>query len=365
MAGDDSRNEASEASHDAGEEPGDEPGDPSGESAESEGVPRTIHDAFFKEVFGNPEHAASALRAVTPQAIAHCVDWSSLRPERASLSKDGFRQTHGDLLFRARWTTGADLWLQILSEHQSTIDYWMILRGLGMVHALWERHRNADPSARHLPAVLMYVLYHGAKPWSAPTSLDEVIVVPEEIRDDVRPYLPSFRFVLDDLHVASDESLAARAMEPYCKLGLVVMKHARGAELRSKLAFHAREIVSLHRRDGGDILLEKVIRYVWGVNPHLDADDLVSTLKPIIGPEAEQTMMTYAQRLRKEGIEEGVKKGIAQGQREMLLGMLRQSFGALSDEVETRIARAPVETLHRWAMRVRDAGSPEEVLQDH
>ena len=79
-------------------------------------------------------------------------------------------------------------------------------------------------------------------------------------------------------------------------------------------------------------------------------------------------MMTFAQRLRKEGrdegMDEGMKKGMRKGQRELLLALLRQRFEDVPPEVEARVARARVETLHRWAMRVLDAGSLDEVFED-
>jgi len=338
------------------------------ESGEGEAGPRTIHDGFFKKVFSQPENAASALRAVTPEKIAKQIDWSSLQPDHGSMSSDRFRQLHCDLLFKARWVAGDELFLHVISEHQSTVDRWMILRGLAMVQAVWERHRERNKTSRHLPAVLMYVLYHGATPWNAPTSLDEVIRVPDEVREELRPFLPSFRFVLDDLHVASDESIAAREMAPYPKLCLVMLEIGRGEEFAAKLRFHGRTINALLQMEGGDILLEILVRYLWLVNPGVDAENLEQILKPIIGPEAENIMMTFAQRLRKEGLDEGMdkgmKKGMEKGQRELLLALIRQRFEDVPAEIEARIARARVETLHRWAMRVLDAGSLDEVFED-
>lgn len=387
MAGDSSENDESRLPDEADPDPGvsgnqadGEWSELFGESNDGEGVPRTIHDGFFKEVFAEPEHAASALRAITPEAIARYVDWSSLEPDRASLNRDEFRQTHCDLLFKARWVTGEELLLQILFEHQSTVDRWMILRGLAMVHAVWERHRKRDRSAKYLPAVLMYVVYHGSTPWTAPTSLDEMLLVPDEVREDLGPYVPSFRFVLDDLHVVSDESLAERDTAPYPKLSLVMLRSGRKEDVLETLAFHAPAITSLLRMEDGYRLLETVIRYLWGVNPGMDAVNLASTLKTIIGPEAKNIMMTFAQRLRKEGFDEavekgrrqwmdegmkeGMKEGMAMGQRKILLGLLQQSFGEVSDEAQRRIERAPVEMLERWVMRVRDARSVDEVLGD-
>jgi len=308
------------------------------------------------------------LRAITPEPIARHIDWNSLQPDRASLQLEGFRQTHGDLLFRARWTAGADLYLQILAEHQSTVDPWMILRGLAMVQAVWERHRKHHPGARHLPAVLMYLVYHGATPWTAPTSLDEVLVVPDEVREHLAPYLPSFRFLLDDLHVATDQDLAARDIDPYAKLTLVMFKHSRSDDLPEKLVFHDRTISSLLGLDNGDTLLQTLFNYAWGANPRMDTDRLVTALKHILGPETEKKMLTYAQRLRKQGFDrgfdDGMEKGIVQGQRDVLVRLLEQSFGELSRETRGRIASAPAETLDRWLLRVRDARSLEDVLAD-
>ena len=36
------------------------------------------HDALFKAVLGDPEHARGALRAVVPAALAEALDWPKL-----------------------------------------------------------------------------------------------------------------------------------------------------------------------------------------------------------------------------------------------------------------------------------------------
>lgn len=71
-------------------------------------VPRTIHDAFFKDLFGDPRNAASLLRAISPLSIAEHLDWTTLRPAHASVVHEQYRQTHGDLMFEARWKDGTD-----------------------------------------------------------------------------------------------------------------------------------------------------------------------------------------------------------------------------------------------------------------
>jgi predicted transposase YdaD len=36
------------------------------------------HDAIFKAVLGQPEHARGALRAIVPAALAEALDWQTL-----------------------------------------------------------------------------------------------------------------------------------------------------------------------------------------------------------------------------------------------------------------------------------------------
>jgi len=52
------------------------------------------------------------------------------------------------------------------------------------------------------------------------------------------------------------------------------------------------------------------------------------------------------------------------GQRDLLLALLRRRFSEVPAEIEARIAKASVEALQRWGMRVLDAGSLDEVFAD-
>jgi hypothetical protein len=48
------------------------------------------HDALFKDVFGDPAHAAEALRAILPPQVAAHFDWNSFEPDHASVVSEGF-----------------------------------------------------------------------------------------------------------------------------------------------------------------------------------------------------------------------------------------------------------------------------------
>ena len=68
---------------------------------------------------------------------------------------------------------------------------------------------------------------------------------------------------------------------------------------------------------------------------------------------------------RREAIQEGVKQGLEQGERKLLLRQLRRRFGAeVDDEIERRVAEAPAEQVEVWAERVLSAATLAELLAD-
>jgi predicted transposase/invertase (TIGR01784 family) len=68
----------------------------------------TPHDALFKAVFGQPEHARGALRAVVPPVLAEALDWQSLTLRPGSFVDAALTHQHTDLLYSASWRDGGE-----------------------------------------------------------------------------------------------------------------------------------------------------------------------------------------------------------------------------------------------------------------
>ncbi|WP_428264661.1 DUF4351 domain-containing protein [Haliangium sp.] len=73
-------------------------------------------------------------------------------------------------------------------------------------------------------------------------------------------------------------------------------------------------------------------------------------------------MLTYGQKLEKKGYDEGIKKGVAEGQRALVLRLLTRRFGAVPAKFETRVLRATHDELERWSDRILDATTLDEVF---
>ena len=320
------------------------------------------HDALFKSLFSDPVQAAAQLRAILPPRVARHIDWDSLQPVHASFVNDLLEQRHGDLLFSARLTDGREAFLWLLFEHQSKVERWMSWRITDMAWEFLKGWRTRHPDATHLPAILPIVLYHGSRPWDAPTSLIELMDLSDQARRDLADHLLSFRFVLDDLRITEDAAIDARPLAPQARLGLVLMKHYRSRELDVFIAARADDVRLLHATEHGRLWLFRLLSYTWHVNRYIDRDTLVRQLVPLVGPEIEHTMLTYGQKLEQQGFDKGIEKGVEKGQRTTLLRQLTRRFGTLPEPVVERLAGATSADIERWLDRILDATSLDDVF---
>ena len=87
--------------------------------------------------------------------------------------------------------------------------------------------------------------------------------------------------------------------------------------------------------------------------------DLHDTFERIL-QRPEETILSTAERLRREGRTEGRTEGRA----EMLSNLLTKRFGPLPGDVSARLTAASIADLDRWAVRVLDALSIADVFRD-
>src|ERR1044072_3514622 len=116
------------------------------------------HDALFKAVFAQPEHARGALRTVLPAAVAEALDWQGLAHCAGSFIDPTLKGQHSDLLFSIPWRSGGEALGYLLFEHQSTVDDRMGFRLLRYLVRIWERWLTEHSRARRLPVVIPVVL---------------------------------------------------------------------------------------------------------------------------------------------------------------------------------------------------------------
>jgi hypothetical protein len=220
--------------------------------------------------------------------------------------------------------------------------------------------------------VLPVVLYQGTAPWTAPTSFAELYELSEEAQRDLGEYLLSFRYVLDNLQATPDETLMARDVTVMTRVALVTMKHARAADLLAHLEALGRrgDLRALLSTEHGRAWWRRNVRYSLAANDWLDLETLMRVLTPVTGPEMEETMLTYGQKMELEMMERVEKKVTQQitekvtekAQRDLLLRMLGRRFGSLPADVVERIEQAGTDEIEHWADCILDATSLEDMF---
>ena len=171
------------------------------------------HDALFRVVFAQLEHARGELRTIVPAALAKELDWSTLTLRPDSLIDSALSRQYTDLQYSARWCDGSEVLVCFLFEHQSSppTEGLMGLRLLGYQVRMWEGFRRDQPKAEKLPTIIPIVMYHGERPWPEPRSFDALLDVPDAVRSVAEPYLVRFSYLLHDLSKLSDEELRSGA----------------------------------------------------------------------------------------------------------------------------------------------------------
>jgi predicted transposase YdaD len=327
------------------------------------------HDALFKAVYGQAEHARGALQAMLPPPLAHAIDWPSLALRSGSFIDTSLREQRTDLLFSARWRGGPDeAPVYLLFEHQSSLDVEMAYRLLRYMIRIWQAHRAEHPGGHALPMIVSIVLYHGAASWTVPRTFDASLGVPDAARADGEPYRVQFTYRVDDLTEISDDHLRTRPMTASARLACLCFKHARDhgqiVDLLMGWEDVLRELIAApHGLDA----LEQFVRYIYAVNDRCDRQALQVFLEQRVTREAKGVAVTVFEQAIQEGMARGLAQGLQEGARlarqEMLTRQLHVRFAdEVTTDVQQRIADAFTPQLDIWLDRVPTAATLAEIF---
>jgi predicted transposase/invertase (TIGR01784 family) len=167
------------------------------------------HNELVIDTFSQVEHASGLLDALLPSEIVRHLDLSTLELSQDHLVDEKLRETETDLLYRVSMKGGGEAFVYVLLEHQSTADSWMAFRLLKYIVRIWDRWHRSEQEAKKLPPIIPVVLSHAPSGWTAARDLIELIDGPSELVDALRPHLPGFEPVIEDLARRTDEELEA------------------------------------------------------------------------------------------------------------------------------------------------------------
>lgn len=334
----------------------------------------TPHDHLFKLIFSDPVELPALLTDLLPPEITDRLDLNAATPAPTEAVADDLSALHPDLRFEIPWREGGHLTLTLILEHQSSPDPQMPLRALRYTLRAWEAAARGDP---RLPVVFTVVIFHGPRPWTAPTRLSELFDAPAEARPALSRLMPELSLNLVDLTRTPDEALPGRDGG---QLALLLLRNAHDKDLWKLLDAHLEKLGALNERRGMRPV-RGVMRYITEVTEPPLPTELRDRIIRQVNPQLREELVSWAERLREEGREEGREAGREAGREEGIeLGRneerrqrrdksartvaraLQHRFGPLPAWAEERLAAADLDTLDRWLDGVFTTDSVERLL---
>jgi len=254
------------------------------------------HDAVFKTFLSRVETARDFIEIHLPPALIRICKLDTLHLESGSFLEDSLRPYYSDVLYSLETTCGRG-YVHILIEHQSSPDKHMAFRLMRYAIAAMHQHLEAGHNA--LPLVIPILFYQGRRspyPWS----LNWL----EAFNDpDIAHQLYSTAFPLVDITVIPDEEIMQHRSMAALTL---IQKHIRQrdmAQLLDKLTV----LLMLEQMSGQQITT--LINYIAQTGEAQDVQTLLVGLAQRV-PQHGETVMTFAEKLRNEGMQEGKRVAI-------------------------------------------------------
>ena len=135
-------------------------------------------DISYKEFFSDPQNVADLLRGFVDKDFINELDYSTLERANADFIRKESGERHDDMIWRLRWK---ERWLYVylILEFQSSVDYTMPVRIMSYTAELWLSllsNKNTEyHKTRKIPPVLPIVLYNGIEDWDAARDVGEML----------------------------------------------------------------------------------------------------------------------------------------------------------------------------------------------
>ena len=238
---------------------------------------------------------------------------------KESFIEKELKEYFSDLLYKVSLAE-SPAYLYMLFEHKSYPDRLTALQVLEYMVKIWRLHLKQNPGKGLVPLIIPLVVYHGAEPWRSGTRLTDLLSGPTEALAD---YIPDFQFLLYDLTRYRDEEIKGMIVN---RVGLLVMKHIFREDLPDVLKRGMELLTELSDKKRALDYVETIIRYVINASDALSLKELKTIIEQSYFQQKEGELMTLAEQLRREGLEQGLEQGQLEATRDSVLDILEARF---------------------------------------
>lgn len=272
----------------------------------------TPHDAVFKTFLHHPETARDFLEIHLPADLQTLCDLNTLKLESESFIEADLRTRYSDVLWSVH-THDGEGYVYVVIEHQSSADPHMAFRLLRYAIAAMQRH--LDAGHKELPIVIPMLFYHGCRsPYPYSLCWLDAFTDPVTARQ-----LYASVFPLVDITVVPDDEIMAHRRMALLEL---MQKHIRQRDLMGLVDQLATLLLT---GCANDTQLQAMFNYILQSGDESRFNEFIQEMAQRI-PQHKEKLMTIAERLRLDGLQEGLQRGKREAALRIAQTMLEQGI---------------------------------------
>ena len=182
------------------------------------------NDIAYKEFFSDPQNVEDLLRGFVKKDYINELDYSTLERSNSDFVRKESGERHDDIIWRLKWKERW-LYVYIIIEFQSNVDYSMPVRIMSYIAEMWlsllenvntEYHKNHT-----VPPVLPIVLYNGVENWNAVTNVADMLQDKSFSNINIDYYL------IDELHPVEGQKDAVTEGILNCVTALIEVERSK------------------------------------------------------------------------------------------------------------------------------------------
>ena len=291
------------------------------------------HDIITKQVLSQKTYAVDFLKNSLPSEITSKLDFTKLRIEKGHFIDATDQERFTDILYSVPTKKQSDsessesseskkLGILCLIEHKSYKEKDIHSQLLMYLAGIYKTSK--------MP-VIPLVLYHGKKEWDIPTCFSSSLVIPDNLKEILKKYIPEFHYELFDLRSNKTEftdfSVAVQAF-------LKSLQDIWFLSDRSRLENLFRDYFAPIYKDN-EKMLDALFNYIITSTGKLTIKFIVKSAGQYISPNAGGDMETIANKLKTEGKIEG-KAEVAQNllKEGISIELISRTTGLSIEEIE-------------------------------
>ncbi|MBF0121176.1 MAG: Rpn family recombination-promoting nuclease/putative transposase [Desulfobacterales bacterium] len=308
------------------------------------------YDKYFKELLEKTDHARSFFENYLSSSILQLLDLNTLRIEKESFIEEDLKEYFSDLLYSVKFgdKTG---YVYLLLEHKSDLYKYVSLQMLHYKTKIWRRHVNNNKGS-DLPIVISLLIYHGRQPWSYGNKFSDIV---EKGKDDLKPYIPDFEYILCDLSTYQDHEIKGILT---LKVGLFAIKYIFDPNLWEHLPKIFALLKEVIDSDTGIKSLEALLRYIFSAREDILPEKLKELVENNLSKHKGGIVMTVAERL--------MQQGALQDAKESVIEVLEAKFNSVNRSIAEKIEQigniAILKSLRKKAVNIESLAQFEMLM---